>query len=145
MTVGTESKEVGGVFDCGITVLFGEMTTQIENGIVTAVQRVGIDVDKERLEEVLFDARGNYERGFREGYEQAALDTPWIPVGERLPEDGSGILAFYDNGTETRVIACNYYKGEWYECIFKTVRTFHTITHWMPLPKPPKKGGGQDA
>lgn len=59
------------MFDCGITVSFGEMTTQIENGIITAVQRVGIDVDKERLEEVLTDARGNYERGFREGYEQA--------------------------------------------------------------------------
>ena len=62
------------MFDCGITVSFGQMTTQIENAIVTAVQRVGIDVDKERLEEVLFDARGNYERGFREGQEQAARE-----------------------------------------------------------------------
>ena len=63
------------MFDCGITVSFGEMTTQIENGIITAVQRVGIDVDRERLVDVLTDARGNYERGFREGYEQAERDT----------------------------------------------------------------------
>lgn len=76
------------MFECGISVVFGQMTTQIENGIVTAVQRVGIDVDKERLEQVLFDARGNYERGFREGYEQAMLDKEQETVKPILKRKG---------------------------------------------------------
>lgn len=61
----------------------------------------------------------------------------WIPVSERLPKDGSDILAYYDNKIETRIIPCNYYKGEWYDCIFDTERVFKYITHWMPLPEPP--------
>lgn len=65
----------------------------------------------------------------------------WIAVSERPPEDGSDILVYCDDGEETRITACNYYNGVWFDCVFNTVMVFKNITHWMPLPKPPKKDG----
>ena len=62
----------------------------------------------------------------------------WIPVGERLPEDGSDILVYCNDGEESRIVDCNYDNGVWFDCVFNTVMVFKNITHWMPLPKPPK-------
>lgn len=76
---------------------------------------------------------------------EVTASREWIPVTERIPADGSDILAYYDNKIETRIIPCNYYKGEWSDCVFNTERVFKYITHWMPLPNPPKKDGGMDA
>lgn len=65
----------------------------------------------------------------------------WIPVTERIPADGSDILVYCDDGEESRIVACNYDNGVWFDCVFNTVMVFKNITHWMPLPKPPKKEG----
>lgn len=48
----------------------------------------------------------------------------WISVKDRLPDRGADVLAFMRNGVETRIVACNY--GD-------------NVTHWMPLPEPPKE------
>lgn len=56
----------------------------------------------------------------------------WIPVTERLPEDGSDILAVQSCCGEVRIIPANYDRGVWYDCIFN--RIAEHITHWMPLP-----------
>lgn len=61
----------------------------------------------------------------------------WIPVSERLPENGSDILVYCDDGEESRIVACNYDNGVWFDCVFNTVMVFKHITHWMPLPEPP--------
>jgi hypothetical protein len=67
--------------------------------------------------------------------------SDWIPVSEDLPEVGAAILV-YDS----------FYKGRRdYECVSKGRMTRSwgiansgengrndTITHWMPLPKPPQ-------
>ena len=66
----------------------------------------------------------------------------WIPVSERLPEDGSNVLAYYDNKIEQRMFACVYEDGEWFYRMLYTTTVFKYITHWMPLPEPPQKGGG---
>lgn len=61
----------------------------------------------------------------------------WIPVTERLPEDGSDVLAYLDS----RITAANYYKETWQDCVmgrlYLTEEGF--VTHWMPLPEPPKE------
>ena len=64
----------------------------------------------------------------------------WISIEERLPEDGRDILAYYADGIETRIIACNYYKGVWFDCLFNTLMICKNISHWMPLPEPPQEG-----
>ena len=60
----------------------------------------------------------------------------WISVKERLPEDGQVVLGFLcDNGYQvlTFSVAKNRWWGNevWY--------WFEEISHWMPLPEPPKE------
>ena len=63
----------------------------------------------------------------------------WIPVTERLPKEGEFVLVYgdlYPNKHDGGVIAVskrmdwNYWQGFGRE---------RNITHWMPLPQPPKE------
>ena len=62
----------------------------------------------------------------------------WISVDDRLPEDiGYYLVVYRDkyNGS-TSIALDNYVKcgaGEWWASEFT-----RNITHWMPLPEPPK-------
>lgn len=75
--------------------------------------------------------------------------SKWIPVTERLPEDDLvkdskvkliKVLVFYKNSmgvpvvrTQIRQKGYRYHRDEW-----GWVK-FEPITHWMPLPEPPKE------
>lgn len=78
-----------------------------------------------------------------EKIENAPTVGGWISVKDRLPDDASDVLAYYDDSEcETRIAPVNYYKGVWYDCVFN--RPLDTlgqqkITHWMSLPEPPKE------
>lgn len=61
----------------------------------------------------------------------------WIPVTKRLPENEQDIIAYMDDGEESRIIPCNYSRGVWFDCMFD--KKANHITHWMPLPEPPKE------
>ena len=103
----------------------------------------------------------NLEESIKHGVEQAlnepiheglsvldwakiGMNSPrWISVKDRLPDNASDVLAYYDSECEIRIAPVNYYKGVWYDCVFN--RPLDTlgqqkITHWMPLPEPPKDG-----
>ena len=57
----------------------------------------------------------------------------WIPVTERLPEPFEEVLAY--DATEKRIeYACMTPHKEWYGVVMS-----HAVTHWMPLPEPPKE------
>lgn len=62
--------------------------------------------------------------------------SAWVPVTERLPEDGSDVLAYLKYADNSRIAATNYYKGTWQDCVmgrlYLTEEGF--VTHWMPLP-----------
>lgn len=73
------------------------------------------------------------------GYlEEHFSEQKWIPVTERLPEDGTDVLAYQNRGEETRLVPANYGCGVWFDCFFDCEADH--ITHWMPLPQPPKEG-----
>ena len=58
----------------------------------------------------------------------------WIPVAERLPEDGVPV-ALVASGAIT---AGELYRGWWYHAIPGLVlRQIAGVSHWMPLPEPP--------
>lgn len=60
----------------------------------------------------------------------------WIPVSERLPENEVRVLVMLKAGTSnyTNMDTDRTYKsGVW-------VRWGNDVTHWMPLPEPPKEG-----
>ena len=120
------------------------------------------------------------EQAYKNGYEQGKRDAlKWIPVTERMPENGVHVLAavkldglfcseiyvcdaYYTEQFFERVddhcgefydISCDYFEYEdeyyleegWYEVVnnwddFDSVRIADTVTHWMPLPAPPKEG-----
>ena len=55
----------------------------------------------------------------------------WISVRERLPEPGQEILAVVGNtAAEPYTITTKFWDA--------TFTTWASITHWMPLPEPPK-------
>lgn len=82
-----------------------------------------------------------------EAYEAEVTKQNWIPVTERLPKTRESILckksskvivAFrFDDGTQGTDTA-HTLNGEW---VFEDHITVvaRTITHWMPLPEPPKE------
>jgi hypothetical protein len=61
----------------------------------------------------------------------------WISVKDRLPESNdthliiAGVTKWYD--------VCHYDldRGVWYDCI--DYDDVDGVTHWMPLPEPPKE------
>lgn len=61
----------------------------------------------------------------------------WIPVTERLPEkDGTFITAYSRGGvSQNWYMTFHHGGGKWYQNSEDTGE----VTHWMPLPKPPKE------
>ena len=57
----------------------------------------------------------------------------WIPVTERLPEDGQTVIACVTHRFGDKSIIPMVF---WHESYFH----WQDVTHWMPLPEPPKEG-----
>ena len=63
----------------------------------------------------------------------------WISVKKRLPEDGQKIIAAFRNSGGWIVDQARYGNGEFDFASWAYVWD-DNITHWMPLPEPPKEG-----
>ena len=86
-------------------------------------------------QEANYEYRKSVREAYNRGYEQGKVDAApkWIPVSERLPEEGQGCLVC-DKGRiliDTFVGHGNPYNWKWY------VRDYEA---WMPLPEPYKEG-----
>ena len=68
------------------------------------------------------------EQAYKNGYE--AGKPKWISVKERLPEEDTAVLTYRESGIE---VECRWHRG-WDNDEF----TCCQVTHWMPLPEPPK-------
>ena len=53
----------------------------------------------------------------------------WIPVTERMPEEDVAVLTW---GKQAVVLIDWHRNGKWF--------VTDGVTHWMPLPEPPKEG-----
>ena len=75
-----------------------------------------------------------YAEKYHEDWEEVfeAENDGWISVDDRLPENEDNLLCIGQSG----IIKIASYKGDFYNVIGMKMST---ITHWMPLPKPPKK------
>lgn len=65
----------------------------------------------------------------------------WIPVSERLPEDGNDVLVRYRYGHKTVCVVAYRVSGN--DCWTMSVGDCFDFpdeqaTHWMPLPEPPE-------
>ena len=64
----------------------------------------------------------------------------WIPVRERLPEPFVPVLVQMLSGVPFPTVRELFISrdGIWYSALYH--REPDVITHWMPLPEPPKEG-----
>ena len=56
----------------------------------------------------------------------------WIPVSERLPEEGEGVVVAVEGG---------FVYPDTFDCVSEGILHFYdscNVTHWMPLPEPPE-------
>ena len=54
----------------------------------------------------------------------------WIPVTERLPEYGQLVIVYSGGVLSPQVFAQHFWRADFND--------WAHITHWMPLPEPPK-------
>lgn len=70
----------------------------------------------------------------------------WIPCSERSPgKKGCYLVAakhWHDGKPVTREAFWN--GADWLSCEIR-VEITHRVTHWMPMPEPPKEGGTENA
>lgn len=59
---------------------------------------------------------------------KAQEERRWIPVTDRFPEVGKDVLVY----SEYDGVSIDYHGGDSFG--------YALVTHWMPLPEPPKEG-----
>lgn len=61
----------------------------------------------------------------------------WVPVGDRLPEEGGMYIVTANDGHTQRVSFVQWQKKNrmWN---LTGARSYWRVTHWMPMPEPPK-------
>lgn len=70
---------------------------------------------------------------YRALFQQLEAQVPrWVPVTERLPEDGKDVLVLIRGIVD---VGFHFAQYGWETYTMRTVG----ITHWMPLPEPPKE------
>lgn len=104
---------------------------EAESQIYEEVRRIGIDVDKGELIKALRYDREQYCEGYRRGYSAGLNMGKWISIDERLPERNGRYLTHCN--IEGQSLVCVLY--------YSRIGSFNegTVTHWMPLPEPPKE------
>lgn len=66
----------------------------------------------------------------------------WIPVTERLPKNFISVLGYMtDAGAFPPVRECYTVGNAFY---FPALRDVHPVSHWMPMPEPPKENENED-
>lgn len=76
-------------------------------------------------------------------YREGALKTDrWISVEERLPEEYGPVICCseYSGYKEVQMLVYNP-KYKLFNVSCDSIECAISVTHWMPLPEPPKKGG----
>ena len=68
------------MYESPIEIIKGEFTTKFENGIMKAVQKYGVNVDKDELIKAMNYDRQQYEKGFEDGRKSVRI----INLNERI-------------------------------------------------------------
>lgn len=123
-----------------IELILSDIQMKTEEHIVKAVQRVGVNVDKEELVKALKYDREQYEKGYADG---KAYAHQWVYVKDRLPET---VLNFHTQDYQEYICLCDFGRYGY------DVRTYkfgdghfwnggHDIDRyviaWQPLPEVP--------
>ncbi len=85
-------------------------------------------------------AHANCVQALREAAELLKAAPEWISVKDRLPDEKADVVVVIQNGY-----------GYWFRVAYREQswwvssgrRIYDSVTHWMPLPEPPKQNGGE--
>lgn len=128
-----------------VTVLQGNIETEIIGEAMKVSQKIGVHVNEERLRQALYDAHSFYNEGYRHGREDAA--QPWISVKNRLPEQSGQVVAMtlsFDGERVCCVMNMNYSAKHKAFNVFdddSKVSALRREIHpafWMPMPDVPE-------
>ena len=130
------------MYESPIYLVYEQMGTniarEIDEVVIEQTMKVGINVDRDEMIKALKYDRGQYDKGYADGLE--AGKCKWIRVADRLPEEDLGACIVYD-GFEVQ--HANHYiiDGEhsWNTPDCYESEEIRGVTHWMPLPEPPKE------
>ena len=127
------------MWESPIEILQEKIKLQMEGEVLKAVQKYGVNVNKEELLKALQYDRNQYEKGYQDGL----AENKWIPCSERLPEESEYYMAcIYDPEVDdfdfrktwfAHVDDYDMEESEWRE-----LYDFEKVTAWMPLPEPYK-------
>lgn len=72
--------------------------------------------------------------------EDAPTVNGWISVKDRLPEKEGQYLCWFGKNTLAKGAAIATYLEMWKAFgSLESLETYQNVTHWMPLPEPPKE------
>ena len=79
------------------------------------------------------------EQAYKHGYEKGYADgkPKWIPVSERLPQNFVSVLGYMTDAGDFPPVRECYTVGNAF--FFPALCDKHPVSHWMPLPEPPKE------
>ena len=80
----------------------------------------------------------SYFAGFTDGAHWADEHPHWISVEDELPKIGKDVLVLREDGEMLVAHQYNEEIARWWSVDGFPLK--NNITHWMPLPAPPKKG-----
>lgn len=84
---------------------------------------------------IVWQARATLQAG-----NSPVIPDRWIPVSERMPEEGQHIIIFCDDAF---VLSAQHRDGEFFDVVRDGDEFFETtsrcVTHWMPLPAAPQE------
>lgn len=91
----------------------------------------------EELQQTAEHYKGCSDDWYKEACDYKAMLPRWIPVTERLPEEDGMYLVHGTWSASGRKVTdtCEFYVHDGY---FRAAWNFD-VTHWMPLPEPPKE------
>lgn len=117
---------------------YEELVNRLRAGTYT-VEELSIILPKaaDAIEELQKRVELEYQSGFADGQRSANRKrNKWISVEDALPKKGTVVLAFGTRSATTGMFQ-GVGKAPWFW--WWKGHTIKRVTHWMPLPEPPKE------
>ena len=119
----------------------GSAVAKLYNEAADAIEKLTADLERSKEWEGFWEEQAEEVKGKLQQYALAVANKPrWIPVRERLPKNLASVIVHRKDGG---IFIWEYFDtSPTDECWIDdsmNVYSFYDVTHWMPLPQPPKE------